>query len=327
MRKFFLLILISQLLWAGVWQDFNGKFELYIPPDSPAISVENISEQTALDGLAVKITAQKNNGPALFIIEGLSQPEDVDTLTFFCRTDTACEVQIALADERRITAFENIKEYLPNKSIETYWQKAEYPLNTQDINIYDLRKIYIQLIPLEAEEVTLYLDDIILEKAEVRKITYQIVYNFDNTTRNIFNDAPTSNSDTILLNLTKKDHYGASGRSLSVHFQTQKNPQEIFFPMTASHKQNYLDIKHISFALRCAEPLTLDFLPETAAMRQNAKYGQAYQGRDFRVTLKQPGWQKIVLPLENGEDFYGLRVTIPADSGEGEFYLDDLSLN
>jgi len=323
-RKLFLIFLLSQLLLAGVWQDFNGKYELYAPNGYPPVTVERVREYTALDGSAVKISAPQ--GPALFIIEGLSNPEDIDTLTFFCRADTVCEMQIALADERKITAFENIQEYLPLKRIDTEWQKAEYPLQNQEINIHDIRKIYVQLTPLENEKTVVYLDDIILEKAEVRRPNYQVVYNFNGTTKNIFNDTPVFDDTAVQLELTGKDCYGASGQSLGIQFTAQKNPTEIFFPMTPAPKQNQLDIKRISFVLRSAEPLTLDFLPETTAIHRSAKYGQPYSGQNFRITFQQPNWQKIVLPLENGEDFYGLRISIPAGSG-GVFYLDDLSLN
>ncbi|MDR1996844.1 MAG: hypothetical protein LBQ83_00745, partial [Candidatus Margulisbacteria bacterium] len=155
MHKFYFLLLCCALASAGVWQDFNGNYEVYIPPGYPPVIFEQVTSNVPLDGQALKATASSENGAALFIIEGLSNPEEVDTLTFFCRTDTGGDVQIALADSRRITAFESINDYLPENAVSRGWQKAVYPLTTKDINIHDIRKIYVQLIPQEGTGATL----------------------------------------------------------------------------------------------------------------------------------------------------------------------------
>ena len=278
----------------------------------------------------MKITAHQEHGPALIIIEGMSNPEEVDVLSFFCKTDTACEVHLALADSRSVAAFENIQEYLPEKKLTSFWQKAEYPLRHLDIDARDLRRVYVQIIPLAETDAVLYLDDFILEKIETKQPGYQIVYHFNNSVlKNIFNDEPSASTRgaEIELAVTTEDHYGASGGALRCTFTTYENPAEIFFPMTAHHKANYLEIKHISFALRSESPDLLGFLPETAALRKKMKAGEAYSARRYQIALSQNNWQKINLPLLEGDtDFYGLRIILPAKTS-GVFYLDDLSLN
>jgi hypothetical protein len=134
-----------------------------------------------------------------------------------------------------------------------------------------------------------------------------------------------SRGANLVLELVSQNHHGATGQSLQCSFETGANPAEIFFPMTTARKV-YPDLKMVSFVLRSAQPLTLEFVPETQSAHQSAKYGQLYQARRYRITLRQPNWQKITLPLDDGTDFYGLRVALPARTS-GVFYLDNLSLN
>lgn len=327
MRKICLIILFLQLCFAGVWQDFNGNYELRVPPGYPEAVTESISEFTPLEGKALKITASPNE-TALIIIEGQSTPEDINLLSFFCKADTDCEVHIALADTRGITAFANIQEYLPEKKLTNYWQKIEFPLqNVNDIDARDLRRVYLQIIPGGNSDAVIYLDDFILEKKE-NTPAYQVVYNFNTSQKSIFNDEPTvtARGADIELSISTQNYYGTSGGSLRLEFTTRENPAEIFLPMTASHKTNYLEIKHINFALFSESPTALFFLPETAEQHKKVKAQEPYSARRYRVALHQDDWQKINLPLEDGADFYGLRIILPANTG-GVFYLDDLSLN
>ncbi|MDR1453954.1 MAG: hypothetical protein LBJ25_08295 [Candidatus Margulisbacteria bacterium] len=327
---FYILLFCGAFLSAGVWQDFNGRFEARVPPGYPPVAINSVSEFTPLLGQAVKFTAQRENGAAVIVVEGRSALEDVDTLAFFCRTDTSCEMEIALADSRTITAFENIKNYLPDQTLTRQWQKAEIPLDNRGVNIHDLRKIYVQLLPTEADsEVTLYLDDITLEKAEKIKPAYQVVYNFDSDQKSIFAELPALNTRDAYLALAveSQEHYGTHGKSLQCSFETRENPAEIFFPMTPSPKKNTsLNLTKTSLALRSEYPLTLTLAPETTAEYKKLKFGEIYKVRQYQITLREPTWQKLTLPLLNGADYYGLRVIIPPQTS-GVFYLDDLSLN
>jgi hypothetical protein len=327
--KLFFLTLCS-FLSAGVWQDFNSRFEARVPPSYPPVTVTPVTEFTPLLGQAVKFTAYRENGAAVIVIEGRSNLEEVDTLTFFCRTDTSCEMEIALADSRSITAFENIKNYLPDKTLTRQWQKAEIPLVNSKININDLRKIYVQLLPAENGEITLYLDDIALEKAEKIKPSHQVVYNFDNDAKSIYATLPELNTRNayIALALESQNHYSAQGKSLQCSFETRENPAEIFFPMRHPQKNTDLTLTKTSLALRSEYPLTLTLLPETGEDHKKLSFGETRKVRQYQITLREPTWQKLTLPLLlNGTDYYyGLRVIIPAQTS-GVFYLDDLSLN
>ncbi|MDR2428532.1 MAG: hypothetical protein LBD62_01845 [Candidatus Margulisbacteria bacterium] len=326
--KLFFLTLCS-FLSAGIWQDFNGRFEARVPPGYPPVDITSVSDFTPLVGQAVKFTARQANGAAVIVIEGRSNLEEVDTLTFFCRTDTSCEMEIALADSRSITAFENIKNYLPDQALTRQWQRAEIPLAGREINMHDLRKIYVQLLPAEDAEPVLYLDDITLEKAEKIRPNYQVVYNFDNDQQSIFAALPTLNTRNAYLTLAveSQNHYGAQGKSLQCSFETRENPAEIFFPMTPYPKKNTnLTLTKTSLALRSEYPLTLTLVPETSAEHKKIQFGEARRVRQYQITLREPAWQKLTLPLLNGADYYGLRIIIPAQTS-GVFYLDDLSLN
>ncbi|GBR75340.1 hypothetical protein NO2_0025 [Candidatus Termititenax persephonae] len=330
-KLFWIILTLSQLLVAGVWQDFNGSYKTLIPPSYPTLSITVVDDFTPLEGQAVKFSGSTAAGAALVVIEGMSSPEDVDILTFFCKTDEDCEMQIALADSRKITAFENIKEYLPHKQITQQWQKAEYPLANRDINIHDLRKIYIQFQTLaeDTEELTLYLDDITLEKKENQRANYQVVYNFDNGLKSLYEDLPSVATRGAELQLTveSEGRYGSSGQSLQCVFETKTSPAEIFFPMTPYHqKNNRLKLTKTSLALRSDSPLTLELVPEATAEHKKAKFGEPYRVKRYQITLYEPTWQRITLPITSSEDYYGLRVYLPAQT-RGVFYLDDLSLN
>jgi hypothetical protein len=323
----FFLTLCS-FLSAGIWQDFNNNFEARVPPGYPPVAINSVSEFTPLAGQAVKFTARQENGAAVIVIEGRGNLEEIDTLTFFCRTDTSCEMEIALADSRSITPFENIKNYLPDKTLTRQWQKVEIPLVNREININDLRKIYVQLLPAEADEITLYLDDITLEKAEKMKPNYQVVYKFDNSQKSIYEALPTliTRNAYIVLAVESQKHYGAQGKSLQCSFETRENPAEIFFPMTPHPKNTSILLTKTSLALRSEYPLTLTLAPETIEEHKKIKFGETHKIRQYQITLREPAWQKLTLPLFNSADYYGLRVIIPPQTS-GVFYLDDLSLN
>jgi hypothetical protein len=240
-------------------------------------------------------------------------------------------MEIALADSRSITAFENIKNYLPDQTLTHQWQKAEIPLVNRDVNINDLRKIYVQLLPSADSEVTLYLDDITLEKAEKSKPSYQVVYNFDNGQKSIYAALPEINTRnaSIVLAVESQNHYGAQGKSLQCSFETRENPAEIFFPLKNPKKNTDLTPLKTSLALRSEYPLTLTLIPETGEDHKKLSFGETRKVRQYQITLREPTWQKLTLPLllNGGADYYyGLRVIIPAQTS-GVFYLDDLSLN
>lgn len=321
--------------------DFTAlSTNLTVLPKSPPVIFSPAQANTISRGQALRLTSIPGENPPILIyaispklLVKISQPE---FFSLFVKTDTDSGIEIAFEDDQKLTPFENINVYLPDKLLKKYWQKAQIPLGNSGLRTAKLKNIYFKITsPPRTAKSIVYLDGFSLStsanSSSHQEEQSSLLYDFDSGIQNKFFAEPYLKflpPAEVTLTLTEKGHYGSTGRSLLLKFN---NPYpmsgKIFLPVLKSSHPFRTEQKTLIWQMK-----TENVFKYTAVLcyrndDQAAKKNEPYYGREYDLVLPDTFWHQCSLPLDPKQknEFVGLQIIIPANTS-GCLYLDKLVL-
>jgi hypothetical protein len=347
MKKFSLVIVLFLFLGETCLTDSLNfadletlSANLTVLPKSPPVIFSPAQANTIGPGKALRLTSAPGENPPILKYavsqKLLNKIGTADTFSFFIKTESASKVEIAFEDNQKLTPFESINAYLPDRSVKKYWQKASIPFCANGIVTQKLKNIYFKIIsPPSALKSIVYLDGFSMgtsANSSSRQEEYAyMLYDFDSVIQNKFSAEPYLKflpPAEVTLTLTEKGHYGATGKSLLLKFNNPSPvPGNIFLPVLKNSYPFRTEHNTLIWQMK-----TENVFQYTAVLcyrndDQAAKKNEPYYGREYKLVLPDTFWHQFSLPLDPKQknEFVGLQIIIPANTS-GCLYLDKLIL-
>jgi len=340
--KYFLILLCCALSFSTetILADFEQLTAnlLILPKCPPVIFSPALANNPAEQGQALRITAKTSTIPIILKYTiPTSNYGDPQELFFYIKADSPANLEIAFEDSTKITPFEAVRNYLPNKLIKKQWQKAKIALVPQYINRQQLKNIFLKLnMSPETDKEIIYLDSLGFSYLSASKnmsiSNHFLIYDFDSAIANRFGASPKAffhNPATYKLTTTAKTHFGATGQSGCLEYSNNYPATgKIFIPILKNdHRFDAKQFKNILWQMRTETNFKYNI---TLIYKNNyeatTKFYPHYEN-EYELSFPDTFWREIIIPLDKDQkdNLIGINITVPANTS-GALYLDNICL-
>lgn len=332
-----LIVLVGSL--SAVTSQKNTDNWTVIPGSHPVIFSSYKSNPAPNSKSSLRITTEHQGNYPILKYQLSAEEQNAasyNVLVFYVKTDSLTNLELALEDNQGISSFENIANYLPKKRITADWQQLKYPLRPELLNKQSLKNIYLKIVSNKRNKrEIIYLDNFYFEDWPAETTTKNSgfkLHDFDDDLKNSFNAEPQAfyySPAKIELSTVKQNHYGATGASLAVKFNTLLSQRSaLFIPVLNRGKAfNASSFNKIAMQLRVIPQQSITIRPLYAEQKNKQEKRHPLKTTEKIITVPDPFWHNITIPLDEKlkKELVGFYFYFEKNR-QGALYLDEIYL-